>query len=217
VTLLNAEWVSDEQRQGALAFLQFLGSKESLQGGLKYYFRPAQAGSSLSLASVLSRHSAQGFKDSYATVELPPYEALNAASYQWHNQIISNASFEDRLITLQEKYVKRLRPLLVASSLTSFTDGPEWHFGSQGPESYNPGACQPKLVLVMVCRSVSCRIPHALCALLRRGGFKYLMRNGANLTNAHYSHATTYTGPGTCPDPLRFIRSHQRYNRQSLV
>jgi predicted AlkP superfamily pyrophosphatase or phosphodiesterase len=28
------------------------------------------------------------------------------------------------------------------------------------------------------------------------GGFKYLMRNGANLTNAHYTHATTYTGPG---------------------
>jgi Ca-activated chloride channel family protein len=93
VTLLNAEWVSEEQRQGALAFLQFLGSKESLQGGLKYYFRPAQSGSSLSLAPVLSRYNAQGFKDSFATVELPPYEALNAASYQWHNQVIKQRQF----------------------------------------------------------------------------------------------------------------------------
>ncbi len=93
VTLLNADWVAEDQRQGALAFLQFLGSKESLQGGLKYFFRPAQAGGALSLAPVLSRHSAQGFKDSYATVELPPYEALNAASYQWHNQIIKQRQF----------------------------------------------------------------------------------------------------------------------------
>jgi hypothetical protein len=93
VTLLSAEWVSDEQRQGALAFLQFLGSKESLQGGLKYYFRPAQAGSSLSLTPVLSRYNAQGFKDSFATVELAPYEALNAAAYQWHNQIVKQRQY----------------------------------------------------------------------------------------------------------------------------
>lgn len=93
VTLLSGEWVSEEQRQGALAFMQFLGGKESLQSGLKYYFRPAQAGGSLSLTPVLSRHSAQGFKDSFATVELPPYEALNAAAYQWHNQIIKQRQF----------------------------------------------------------------------------------------------------------------------------
>lgn len=93
VTLLNAEWVAEDQRQGALAFMQFLGSKESLQGGLKYYFRPAQAGGSLSLTSVLSRYNAQGFKDSFATVELPPYEALNAAAYQWHNQVVKQRQY----------------------------------------------------------------------------------------------------------------------------
>ncbi len=93
VTLLNADWVAEDQRQGALAFMQFLGGKESLQGGLKYFFRPAQAGSSLSLTPVLSRYSAQGFKDSFATVELPPYEALNAAAYQWHNQVIKQRQF----------------------------------------------------------------------------------------------------------------------------
>jgi hypothetical protein len=90
VSLLSGEWVTPQQREGALAFMQFLGGRESLQGGLKYFFRPAQSGSSLSLADTLSRFGSQGFQQSYSSVELPPYEALNAAAFNWKNRVVND-------------------------------------------------------------------------------------------------------------------------------
>jgi hypothetical protein len=87
VSLLRGKWVTPEQREGAIAFLSLLGSKEALQSGLKYHFRPAQASGGLSLASELSKYAAQGFQESLVRGELPPYEALNAAAYQWRIHI----------------------------------------------------------------------------------------------------------------------------------
>ena len=87
VTLLNGDWVTPQQREGALEFVKFLGSPESLRGGLKEHFRPVQSSSALSLNSELSRHATQGFQQSYSTTELPPYEALNSAAYQWRIRI----------------------------------------------------------------------------------------------------------------------------------
>ncbi len=93
VSLLNADWVTPQQREGAMEFMRFLGGKEALQGGLKYFFRPAQSGSALSLANQLARHGNQGFQQTFSTVELPPYEALNAAAYQWHNSVIKKREY----------------------------------------------------------------------------------------------------------------------------
>lgn len=83
VAMLNGEWVSAEQSEGARQFIRFLGSEESLRWGVKYNFRPAQAGSAASLAPALSRHRAHGFQQSFSAVELPPYEVLNNAAFQW--------------------------------------------------------------------------------------------------------------------------------------
>lgn len=87
VTLLNGGWITPTQREGALAFISYLGSAEALREGLKYQFRPAQSGGDLSLNQVLSQHSSQGFQQSYSTIELPSYQALNAAAYQWSKKI----------------------------------------------------------------------------------------------------------------------------------
>lgn len=87
VTLLSGDWVSPEQRAGALALINFLGTKEALQAGIKHHFRPAQSNSALSLAGELAKYSAQGFEQSYPSIELPPYEALNAAAFRWHQHI----------------------------------------------------------------------------------------------------------------------------------
>jgi Ca-activated chloride channel family protein len=87
VSLLNSDWVSAEQKEAALAFMQFLGQKESIQSGVKYNFRPVQATASLNLNSELSRFSGQGFQQSYSAIDLPPYTALNTAAYRWANEV----------------------------------------------------------------------------------------------------------------------------------
>jgi hypothetical protein len=87
VTLLNAGWITPTQREGALAFINYLGSPEALREGIKYYFRPAQSGGDFSLNPILSQHSGQGFQQSYSSIELPGYKALNAAAFQWSKKI----------------------------------------------------------------------------------------------------------------------------------
>lgn len=83
VSVLKGDWVSDTQSAGARAFMAFLGGTESLQNSLRYKFRPAQSGGDLSLALELKRYKSQGFQQSFSSIELPPYEALNAAAFQW--------------------------------------------------------------------------------------------------------------------------------------
>jgi hypothetical protein len=91
VSLLSGGWVSPEQRAGAEAFMQFLGSEGPLRDGVKEKFRPAVAGTEISLASELSKFGAQGFQQTYISTELPPYEALNTAAYQWRIKIAKQA------------------------------------------------------------------------------------------------------------------------------
>lgn len=93
VSLLNGPWISPTQREGALEFLKFLGSRESLQAGLKYKFRPAQSSSSLSLNPDLERFSGQGFQQNFTLTDLPPYEALNAVAFRWKKEIADARSF----------------------------------------------------------------------------------------------------------------------------
>lgn len=83
VSVLQGDWISETQRAGARAFMTFLGGAQSLQNSLRYKFRPAQSGGDISLASELSRYKSQGFQQSFSAIELPPYEALNAAAFQW--------------------------------------------------------------------------------------------------------------------------------------
>ncbi len=94
VSLLSGDWVTPQQREGALEFLKFLGKPESLRAGLKEHFRPAQSSSKLSLASELSRFSSQGFQQSYSTTELPPYEAINSTIVQWREHIAKKPATE---------------------------------------------------------------------------------------------------------------------------
>jgi hypothetical protein len=86
VSLFSAPWITPTQKEGALALLQFMGTRESLQAGLKYHFRPAAAGS-VSLRGELEQHAGQGFQQSYSSIELPPYEALNSVAYQWSKRV----------------------------------------------------------------------------------------------------------------------------------
>lgn len=81
--VLNAGWVSDDQRKGAQEFLTFLGGASSLRDGLQYHFRPAQSSGDLSLAPQLANYGGQGFQQYYSAIELPPYGALNEAANQW--------------------------------------------------------------------------------------------------------------------------------------
>lgn len=83
VTLLGASGVSAEQREGARAFLQFLSGRTSLEDGVRSNLRPVLASGALSLTPTLARYPSQGFQQSYTAIELPPYEALNTAAYQW--------------------------------------------------------------------------------------------------------------------------------------
>ncbi len=93
VSLISESWVSPEQKEGALEFIKFLGSRESLQEGLKDYFRPAQPSSSLSINDILAKQATKGFQQNYTTTDLPPYEALNATAFRWTKEIATARSF----------------------------------------------------------------------------------------------------------------------------
>jgi hypothetical protein len=95
VSLLNGDWVTPNQREGALAFMKFLGSRQALQDGLKYKFRPVQSGGGLSLAGELSRYAAQGFQSNFSEIDLPPYEALNNAAFRWRVDVVKKPPTDD--------------------------------------------------------------------------------------------------------------------------
>jgi hypothetical protein len=93
VTLLNADWVAEDQRQGRPG-ADAVPRQQRVAAERAEILFPSCTGRQFSVAnSVLSRYSAQGLKDSFATVELPPYEALNAAAYQWHNQVVKQRQY----------------------------------------------------------------------------------------------------------------------------
>lgn len=86
VSVIDAAWVSPDQKAGARAFLQFLGSETSLQAGMANHMRPS-ASSSLSLASELSDLKSQGFQQTFSSLELPSFTALNQAAFVWRTQV----------------------------------------------------------------------------------------------------------------------------------
>lgn len=86
VAILQGDWLSENQKQGALEFMKFLGTQSSLRDGVKYRFRPVSGGSS-NLQAEITRLRDAGFQQSFSSVELPPYEALNAAAFQWRIHI----------------------------------------------------------------------------------------------------------------------------------
>ncbi len=57
-------------------------------------------------------------------------------------------------------------------------------------------APKPKLAIVLVLDQFRQEYLARYAPFFGSGGFKRLQREGANLTNANYGHATTYTGPG---------------------
>jgi hypothetical protein len=93
VSLLNGDWISSEQKEGAIEFIRFLGSRESLQSGLKDKFRPVQSSSTLSINDELAKFAPRGFQQNFTTTDLPPYEALNATAFRWTKEIATARSF----------------------------------------------------------------------------------------------------------------------------
>jgi predicted AlkP superfamily pyrophosphatase or phosphodiesterase len=57
-------------------------------------------------------------------------------------------------------------------------------------------AAKPKLVVVVVMDQVRAEYLTRYAKYFGKDGFNRLIKGGANFTNANYSHATTYTGPG---------------------
>ncbi len=88
--VLSTEWVSPQQKKVAQDFLQFLGSPDSIREGVTEGQRPI-ASSDTTQAARLSGLSAQGFNQSFTSVELPPYEALNAAAFNWKQDVGSKS------------------------------------------------------------------------------------------------------------------------------
>ncbi|RYG74151.1 hypothetical protein EON80_02610 [bacterium] len=84
VAVLDGDWVTPEQKAGADTFLKFLAQPEAARDGLKEHFRPVRGAS---LSSEISRYGENGFRDSYSSIELPPYAALNAAAFKWRIEI----------------------------------------------------------------------------------------------------------------------------------
>ncbi len=90
--VLQGDWLSNTQQEGAREFLKFLGSDRSTREGLAYHFRPARSGGTLSLNNTLSNLRNQGFQPGFSAVELPPYDALNSAAFQWKKYVAPKVS-----------------------------------------------------------------------------------------------------------------------------
>lgn len=72
-------------------------------------------------------------------------------------------------------------------------------WGGEERTGRKPGrdaGARPRLVVVIVMDQFRAEYLTRYAPYLGDGGFRRLMREGACLTNAHYSYATTYTGPG---------------------
>ncbi len=83
---LSGPWVTESQKTTAAAFLDFLSKPDALDDGVQYYFRPAQNGAQ-TLSDRLSPATRAQYKSSYASIDLPPYDALNEAASQWRTEM----------------------------------------------------------------------------------------------------------------------------------
>jgi hypothetical protein len=85
--VLNAGWVSPQQRAGAEAFMTFVSGARALKDGLKYNMRPAIQGSDSLLDPVLLQYRERGFQQMFDQEGTPPYDALNTAAVQWNTRV----------------------------------------------------------------------------------------------------------------------------------
>jgi len=84
IAVLNAPWVSPDQRAGAKAFLTFLSSPSSISDGVLDGLRPVTG---QNLPPAIAANAGAGFAGTYAALELPPYDALNSAAVVWRVDI----------------------------------------------------------------------------------------------------------------------------------
>lgn len=80
--VIDADWVTPDQKATAQKFLQFIGGKEAQRDGVRYSFRPAINGAQ-TLGDNLNDAQKSCFQASYTSVELPPYDALNEGAAQY--------------------------------------------------------------------------------------------------------------------------------------
>ena len=84
VVVLNADWVTPDQKDTAAELLTFLGGEDSLRDGVNQHFRPTRQSGSVTLSPEIGRRRAQGFQQTFTSVETPSYEALNEAAVKWN-------------------------------------------------------------------------------------------------------------------------------------
>ncbi len=87
VILINGDWVTPDQKDQAAELLTFLGGEDSLRDGVNTHFRPTRQSGSVSLAPEIARRRAQGFQQTFTSVEVPSYEALNTSAALWNKVI----------------------------------------------------------------------------------------------------------------------------------
>lgn len=87
VVLIGGDWVTPDQKDQAAELLTFLGSEDSLRDGVNTHFRPTRQSASVSLSPEIARRRAQGFQQTFTSVEVPSYEALNTATALWNKAI----------------------------------------------------------------------------------------------------------------------------------
>ncbi|MBC8101440.1 MAG: hypothetical protein H7Z41_02475, partial [Cytophagales bacterium] len=87
VLLSGGDWLTPEQKAGGQEFLRFLAEADSLKDGVKSRFRPANPSGEANLTGAINALKGQGFQQTYSGVELPPYEAINDAAYNWRKQV----------------------------------------------------------------------------------------------------------------------------------
>jgi hypothetical protein len=89
IALLEGDWVTPRQREGAQAFLDFLSQDESLRAGVDCGERLAVPGKQQNQFNDLIANSFQnqGFQQTYYSSNLPPYDAVNTAVYRWRSGI----------------------------------------------------------------------------------------------------------------------------------
>ena len=88
MSILSAPWVSSEQHAGASAFMNYVHRESAMKSGLKYNMRSDDQSGGESLTPKLRKFSSQGFQETYVAEDLPPYDALNMAAFQWLTHIV---------------------------------------------------------------------------------------------------------------------------------
>lgn len=84
IAYLNWPTLSQEQKDSAKAFLEFVSKKQAAEDGVKEHYRPMRGAS---LDGEIANFADNGFKQSYSAIELPPYSALNGVAYKWKTTV----------------------------------------------------------------------------------------------------------------------------------